>query len=168
MRHVVLLACLFLGLGAPALAQSQADRLDGLTAVIAENNCRALRAESDAIFSAAGYADPSEVQVMMFALVLSGRAMLDEQGMRLLDPGCPIEGFTAPDDTAVVDAYIAALEANDCEMPVTDAQAVLNPAGIANPNLAAQIAAALVAEGRLVALSDPYRMRVVTEACPAS
>lgn len=172
MRSIAALACLSLGLGlgigAPAHAQSHAERLEGLTDVIAGNNCRVLRAESDALFGAAGYGDPSEVQMMMFELVLSGRAFLDDDGMVLLDPGCPLEGFVAPEASAQVEAYVAALEGNDCEMAISDARQVMGAVGIDNPNIAGQIAAALIAEGRLVTLSDPFRLRLVSEVCPAS
>jgi hypothetical protein len=168
MRHIALLTGLALALAAPAHAQSHAERLEGLTALIAENDCRALRAESDALFGAAGYGDPSEVQMMMFELVLSGRAFLDDEGMSLLDPGCPLEGVVAPEAMAQVATYVAALEGNGCEMGIADARSVMGAAGIDNPNIAGQIAAALIAEGRLVTLSDPFRVRLVTEACPAS
>ncbi len=170
MRHIVLLACLALGLAAPAHAQSHAERLEGLTALIAGNNCGVLRAESDALFGAAGYGDPSEVQMIMFELVLSGRALVDDEGMRidLLDPGCPLEGVVAPVAAAQVDAYVAALEGNDCELGIADARRIMSAVGIDNPNVAGQIAAALIAEGRLVTLSDPFRVRLVSEICPAS
>lgn len=167
MKHVCLLACLSVGLAAPVHAQSQTERLDAFAALVAGNNCQVQRAESEALFEGADFSDDAEVEQLMFTLLLSGRMMFEPDRLRLLDASCPVEGFTAPDDTAMVEAYVATLEARDCEMAVTDAQVVLGEAGINNPNAAAQIGAMLVAEGRLAVLTDPYRMRVVSEACPA-
>ncbi len=167
MQKVALLAGLVLCGAIPAHAQSQAERLEGLAALIAGDNCRVLRSEADALFGDADFGDPAEVLEMMFTLVLSGRAALDEEGMRLLDPGCPVEGFTPPEDLAQVAAYVAALEGNACEMLVGDARPVLGGAGVTDPNTAGRIGALLLADGRLVVLTDPYRLRVVSAACPA-
>lgn len=160
-------AILVLGVSTPVHAQSQAERLDGFAAIIADNDCQALRAESETLFGGAGFTDPVEIQHMIFALILSGRAMTDGEAIRLFDGTCAQEGFDVPQDVEMLDAYIKALEENGCELTVAEARAVLGEAGIDNPNVAAQFAAFLRAEGQLVVLHDPFRLRVVSGACPA-
>jgi hypothetical protein len=158
----------------PVHAQSQAERLERFVTRIVENDCQLRRADTEPVFSEPEFSVPAETQMMIFALILSGRAIYDDESIRLFHEDCQGEVFDAmhaveengPQDMELVEAYTKALEENGCDLPVTEARTVLSEAGIDDPNMAAQIAAFLRADGRLVALSDPYRMRLVSETCP--
>lgn len=167
MFRLTLLAAATLAAATPVNAQADAERLAQYVALYQANDCLIERATQADFFTAAGFADAAERQGLGFSLLLTGQVRIEENGMRLLGEECPIVGYSAPEDLARVEDYVALIERNGCELDAMETQTVLGQSAFQNLGEVAQIGAYLVAEGRLAYAGDPHRVVLISDACPA-